>query len=84
MKEIVPFQTWANGQQVEAKYLQVNAQDNLSNSASFNYYIYAGEFETLTQVSNGSLLMTGEDYDNWQTNDYAYDWVANKLNLQFI
>lgn len=25
--------------------------------------------------------MTGEDYENWDTNDYAYSWVASKLNL---
>jgi hypothetical protein len=25
--------------------------------------------------------MSGEVYDAWQTNDYAYDWVATQLNL---
>jgi hypothetical protein len=25
--------------------------------------------------------MSGEDYIAWQTNDYAYDWVATQLNL---
>jgi hypothetical protein len=25
--------------------------------------------------------MTGEEYQAWQTNEYAYDWVAAQLNL---
>jgi hypothetical protein len=25
--------------------------------------------------------MTGADYDAWETNEYAYDWVAAQLNL---
>ena len=25
--------------------------------------------------------MTGEVYQAWQTNEYAYDWVAEQLNL---
>ena len=25
--------------------------------------------------------MTGDVYQAWQTNEYAYDWVAEQLNL---
>ena len=35
----------------------------------------------LEQVASGVLSMSGEDYNNWQTNDYAYNWVAEQLNL---
>ena len=33
------------------------------------------------QLAQGNLTMTGEDYQAWQTNEYAYDWVAGQLNL---
>jgi hypothetical protein len=25
--------------------------------------------------------MSGEVYDAWETNDYAYNWIATELNL---
>jgi len=25
--------------------------------------------------------MTGDDYDNWQTNEYAYNWVAEQIDV---
>lgn len=28
--------------------------------------------------------MTGEDYAAWQTNQYAYDWIAEQLNLTIV
>jgi hypothetical protein len=28
--------------------------------------------------------MSGDDYDAWETNEYAYDWVAGQLNLTII
>jgi hypothetical protein len=35
----------------------------------------------MQQLAQGNLSMSGEVYDAWQTNDYAYDWVATQLNL---
>jgi hypothetical protein len=28
--------------------------------------------------------MTGEDYDNWATNEYAYEWVAEQIDVTII
>jgi hypothetical protein len=30
------------------------------------------------------LVMTGLVYDGWETNEYAYDWAANQLNITII
>ena len=52
--------------------------DNLSNSASFAYSLLSTE---KGQLQQGNLTMTGTDYDNWATNDYAYDWVAQQIDV---
>jgi hypothetical protein len=52
--------------------------DNLSNSATFYYALLS---DTQGQLQEGNLTMTGTDYDNWATNDYAYDWVAQQIDV---
>jgi hypothetical protein len=52
--------------------------DNLSNSATFYYALLS---DTQSQLQQGNLTMTGEDYVGWATNEYAYNWVAQQLNL---
>jgi hypothetical protein len=52
--------------------------DNLSTSATF-YYAILSATESLLQ--QGNLTMTGEVYDNWTTNDYAYNWVAEQIDV---
>ena len=79
MKTIQPIQSWANGQVVEATILDAYAiQDNLTSSATFWYGIFDDAME---QVSQGNLVMTGSDYTAYQTNEFAWDWVAQQLNL---
>jgi hypothetical protein len=88
MKTITPVTVWYGGQEVQATILGAIAQnDNLVNSVTFQYqllqevsmpeslYVY-----TKSVVTN-YLTMTGEAYDNWGDNDYAYDWIAEQLNL---
>ena len=55
--------------------------DNLINSATFYYALLT---ETMVNLSQGNLTMTGEDYADWQTNQYAYDWIAEQLNLTIV
>jgi hypothetical protein len=55
--------------------------DNLSTSATFYYALLS---DTQSQLQQGNLTMTGEDYDNWATNDYAYEWVANQIDVTII
>ena len=87
MKTIQPITVWYNGQDVQATVLNVYCSgDNLQSSAMFQYQILTtdGSPEAhpfFTTASQGQLTMTGTDYDAWETNDYAYDWVAAQLNL---
>lgn len=52
--------------------------DNLSTSATFYYALLS---DTESQLQQGNLTMTGADYDNWATNDYAYNWVATQIDV---
>jgi hypothetical protein len=33
------------------------------------------------QVAQGNLSMTGEAYADWSVDSYAWDWIAEQLNL---
>jgi hypothetical protein len=92
MKKIEPVSIWKNGQQLEANLLEATSQDNLIDSCTFYYQLLAGGdgteampltyHETLVQ---GSLNLNGEDYLAWDgTNDYAFTYIAEKLNLTLI
>jgi hypothetical protein len=51
----------------------------LGSSASFYYSLLD---DSLAQVSQGNLTMSGEAYLGWGNNDeYAWDWAAQELNL---
>jgi hypothetical protein len=79
MKTIDPVFIWVNGTQDEGTILNAYCiNDNLSTSGTFYYSILS---DAQQQLAQGNLTMTGEDYQAWQTNEYAYDWVAEQLNL---
>ena len=52
--------------------------DNLSNAATFYYSLLS---DTQSQLQQGNLTMTGEDYVGWATNEYAYNWVATQIDV---
>jgi hypothetical protein len=82
MKNITPISIWDNGTNQEACILNAYCiNDNLSTSATFYYSLLS---DTMQQLAQGNLIMSGEVYDAWQTNDYAYDWVAGQLNLTIV
>jgi hypothetical protein len=88
MKTIEPVQVWYNGQEVEATILNaIVMNDNLLNSATFQYQLLqeitnqGSTFVSTMPVATNYLTMTGEAYDNWGDNDYAYNWLAEQLNL---
>ena len=55
--------------------------DNLNNAASFYYALLS---DSQSQLSQGNLTMTGQDYADWQTNQYAYDWIAAQIDVTII
>lgn len=87
MKTIQPVTVWFNGQEVQATVLNAIAQnDNLQNIVTFQYQLLeiidnGGGFIYTQTVATNYLTMTGEAYANWGDNDYAYDWIAQQLNI---
>jgi hypothetical protein len=55
--------------------------DNLKDSATFYYALLS---ETQSQLQQGNLTMTGQDYALWVTNDYAYNWVASQIDVTIV
>lgn len=91
MKTIQPVQIWSNGQVKTASKFDLNiVYDNLESSASFYYQLLEvvtdqeGNESTMS-VAVGNLTMDGQEYQNWDdSNDSAYVWGAEKLNLIII
>jgi hypothetical protein len=79
MKTIDPVNIWQNGQVLVATILNTYAVNvTLNTSATFNYVLLD---DSQVQLANGNLTMIGEAYTQWQTDNYAWDWVAEQLNL---
>lgn len=84
MKTIEPVSIWDNGQTIEAKVLNAYAVNVvLGTSATFYYALLAeNDDETLgVTLAQGNLNMTGEAYQQWTTDNVAWDWIAQQLNL---
>jgi hypothetical protein len=88
MKTIEPVQVWYNGAETSATVLSAMVQnDNLQNSATFQYQLMTevtmsgSDYSYPMPVVINSLTITGQDYLDWDTNDYAYNWIAAQLNL---
>jgi hypothetical protein len=93
MKKIEPVTAWKNGEQLEANFLNAYiTRDNMENFAEFYYSLNAGGEGTEAMplvigqvVAEGNITMTGEDYLAWDgDNDYAFTYIAEKLNLTLI
>lgn len=83
MKEIQPISIWEQGSAKEAVILNAYAVNlTLGQSATF-YYALLDSNSTL--LAQGNLYMGTEAYLEWGDNDdYAWDWVAEQLNLTII
>jgi hypothetical protein len=84
MKTIEAVSIWDNGTVQQATILNSYAVNvTLNTSATFWY----GLFSTTeggnvgVQLAQGNLVMTGEAYTQWQSDNYAWDWIAGQLNL---
>jgi hypothetical protein len=84
MKTIESVSIWDNGLIKEAKILNAFATNvSLGNSAIF-WYSLASENDDQTigsLIAQGNLTMDGEAYTKWAVDAYAWDWVAQQLNL---
>jgi hypothetical protein len=84
MKTIEAVQIWDNGKVQEAKILNAYAINVSLGSSAIFYYSLLTEHADLSagqQVAQGNLTMTGDAYSDWEVDSYAWDWVAEQLNL---
>ena len=84
MKTIEPVSIWDNGSVKEAKVLNAYAVNvSLGKSATFYYSLSAeNDDQSLgAMVAQGNLTMDGDAYAQWTVDSYAWDWVAEQLNL---
>jgi hypothetical protein len=86
MIKIKQFKIWINGKltPVDYLYLQCNS-DNIKDSASFYYALYNEIDEKVgNKIVEGNLVMTGTDYENFNSNEFAINWVVNQLGVVLI
>jgi hypothetical protein len=93
MKQIEPISIWKNGESFEANLLNAYIiNDNLSTSCSFYYSLCSSGEGTEAMplivgqtLSDGNITMDGETYLAWDgDNNYAFSYIAEKLNLTII
>jgi hypothetical protein len=93
MKKIQAVTIWKNGESQEANLLKVYiTNDNLESSCSFYYSLNASGEGTEAMplvigqmLAEGNEVMSGQEYLNWNgSNDFAYSYIAEKLNLTLI
>ena len=90
MKQIQPVSIWYNGQLVNANiFMFYSINDNLTTSATFYYGLFSGTIDELgIKLAEGNLTMDGADYTNYSSspdsNTFAFNWGATKLNLTII
>jgi hypothetical protein len=84
MKTIEPIPIWDNGKVSEATIFNTQAINvTLNTSATFGYSLFSENIDGTVgaQLAQGNLNMMGDAYTQWTTDNYAWDWVAEQLNL---
>jgi hypothetical protein len=89
MKPIKPITIWKNGESQEATLLIAYiVNDNLESSCSFYYKLCSSGEQPDTSgqsLADGNVTMSGQDYLDWDnSNDAAYTYIAEKLNLVIL
>ena len=90
-KKIAPVTIWVNGQSKVAEYLQTFGTNvQLGVSASFHYSLFIkvvdveGVESVGEQIAQGEVPLNGADYQLWNEDEFAWAWVASKLNLTIL
>jgi hypothetical protein len=88
---------WVNVQNLSANGFSLKiVDDNLKNQCIF-YYALTSEYlqiadsninETSQLLAQGNLLISGQEYIDWdlstEANQWAYEWAALQLNLVLL
>lgn len=84
MKTIEAVPVWDNGVVQQATILNAYAVNvTLNTSATFYYSLMTSteDGNVGQQLAQGNLVMSGEAYTEWNADTFAWDWIAEQLNL---
>lgn len=84
MKTIQDVQIWDNGQVKVAKVLNAYAVNvSLDQNATFYYELLQldDQGNVGSRIAYGNVFMPTEEYLQWSQDEFAWDFVANNLNL---
>lgn len=82
MKKITPITMWSNGTTTKATILDAYAVNvTLGTSATFYYALLDDNKQPL---ASGNLTMSGEQYQAWDADATAWDFIAKELNLEIL
>lgn len=93
MKTIEPVSVWVNGEVKTATVLKVvSSFDDLSTFATFSYSLQQEVISPevppaslSNTIASGQVHINGQDYIDWDnSNDAAYEYVADKLNITLV
>jgi hypothetical protein len=88
MKNIKPLSIWSAGQTKTAEVIDARiVDDNMSSSAVFFWVLKEADTEARLGevITQGNTTMGGQEYQDWNGgNDYAYAFIAGKINVELI
>jgi hypothetical protein len=82
MKQIESVPIWNNGEIKSAENLDcLVTTDDLTSYATFYYRLLTID---MVELAAGNIMITGAEYDDYDSNVYAWNWIANKLGLVIV
>ena len=84
MKQIQPLEIWKKGIIKTAEFLDVRGTETtLGVEAKFIWHLYAkNDDDSVGElIDSDNLTMSGEDYQEWLNDSFAWQWVASQLNI---
>jgi len=94
MQHIQPVNLWIQGTTKTANIYDLSiVNDDLSSRASLYYRLGSETVTTEGEAStvwlqDGNLTITGQDYQDWDAdpsaNEWIYNWSAGQLNITLI
>jgi hypothetical protein len=82
MKQIESVPIWNNGEIKSAENLDcLVTTDDLTSYATFYYRLFTVD---MIELATGTMMITGAEYDDYDSNTYAWNWIATKLGLVII
>jgi hypothetical protein len=84
MKLITEVSIWDNGKIKKASILNAYAINLVLNESAIFYYSLLTLNADGSQgeiLASGNLSMTGDDYNNWASDEYVWKFISKSLNL---